>query len=55
MGAASAALLKIKNNWLLWKQGKVDRINFESFNLQVLKQSMKEICKLAQYENFARE
>ena len=50
-----AALLKIKNNWLLWKGGKTDRIDFKSFNLQDLKEAVKEICKLAQYESFPRE
>ena len=50
-----AALLKIKNNWLLWKQGKTDHINSKSFNLQDLKQAVKEICKLAQYESLPRE
>ena len=50
-----AALRKIKNNWLLWKRGKTDHINFKSFSLQDLKQAVKEICKLAQCESFPRE
>ena len=50
-----AALLKIKNNWMLWKQEKTDHIDFKSFNLKDLKEAVKEICKLAQCEGFPRE
>ena len=34
---------------------KTDRIDFKSFNLQDLKEAMKEIWKLTQYKTFARE
>ena len=43
-----AVLLKIKTNWLIWKRGKTDRIDFKSFSLQDLKQAVKEICKQVQ-------
>ena len=55
INVSRSSITKYKKHWLLWKRGKTDHINFKSFNLQDLKQAVKEICKLAQYESFPRE